>query len=97
MSAKAEQTSSPMNEIALLADIPVRISVEVAQTALSIGELLELKPGAVLELERPAGDPGDVRINGRYVARGDILAVGEASGVKITEILRPEAGPGARP
>jgi flagellar motor switch protein FliN/FliY len=95
MSVKSETAARPgtaaARDLGLLSDIRVRISIEVGQAELSIADLLELKPGSVFGLNRPAGDPGDIRVNGRYVARGDILATSGGSGVKITEILNPEA------
>ena len=80
---------STPHDLAALNDIRVRISIEIGQTQLSVGDLLELRPGSVFGLNRQAGEPGDVRINGRYVARGDILATSAGAGVKITEILKP--------
>jgi flagellar motor switch protein FliN/FliY len=98
MSAKpqpAPRAGATTHDLTVLHDITVTISVEIAQAQLTINDLLELKPGAVFELNRPAGAAGDIRINGRYVARGDIMNCGDKSGVRITEIVQPhtaEAG-----
>lgn len=81
----------PAFDLSLLKDIRVRIAVEIAQTQLTVGDILELRPGSIFGLDRTAGDPGDVCVNGRYVARGDILAMKEGSGVKITEFVAPKA------
>ncbi|MFH1810664.1 MAG: flagellar motor switch protein FliN [Pseudomonadota bacterium] len=70
-----------------LLDVPLRIAVEVGRTRLSIGELLALSPGAVVELDKAAGEPLDVLVNGRAVARGEAVLINEKFGVRITEVL----------
>jgi flagellar motor switch protein FliN/FliY len=92
MSTKAAvPVPAPAFDLSLLKDIRVRIAIEIGRTELSVGDILELRPGSVFGLDRAAGEPGDICVNGHYVARGDILAMKEGSGVKITEFLQPRA------
>src|SRR5579872_6633950 len=81
----------------LMYDLPVEITVELGRRRMTIGEFLELGPGAVLELRKLVGDPLEIRVNQRLVARGEAVAVGEMYGVRITEVLprRPGAVPAA--
>lgn len=74
--------SVPASDVAL--DIGVQLSLEVSRTSMTIRELLALGPGSVIELERPAGDPLDVFVNGRLVAKGEVVMVNERYGVRFT-------------
>lgn len=74
-----------------LRDVPVTISLELGRTRLSIGELLQLNPGSVVELDRLAGEPLDVRVNGTLIARGEVVVVDERYGIRLTEILADAA------
>lgn len=73
--------------IAPLMDITLRVSVVLGETRMLLGELLKLGVGSVVELDRAAGDPIDILVNERLYARGELVAVGESFGVRITEIL----------
>lgn len=75
-------------DLRLLADIRVEVTVEMGRVRLPLRDLLRLAPGAVLELDRAAGDPVDVLVNGTPVARGEVFVVDGDFGVRITEILR---------
>jgi flagellar motor switch protein FliN len=66
-------------------DIGVQLSLEVGRARMKIRELLALGPGSVIELERPAGDPLDVYVNGRLVAHGEVVMVNERYGVRFTD------------
>jgi flagellar motor switch protein FliN/FliY len=90
------QESLPLE---LMYDLPVEISVELGRRKMTIGEFLDLGPGAVLELRKLVGDPLEIRVNQRLVARGEAVAVGEMYGVRITEVLqkRPGQAPSAAP
>jgi len=68
----------------LVLDIPVQVTVELGQTRLRIEELIALKPGAILDLDRRAGEPVDLRIQGHLVARGEVVLVDGGLGVQIT-------------
>ena len=71
----------------LLLDLPLQISVELGRTRMTIQELLALSPGSVIELDKLAGEPLDVVINGRLVARGEAVVVNEKFGIRITDIV----------
>lgn len=68
-------------------DVPMTVEVILGTTELTVKEILEMGPGSVVELDRVYGEPVDVFLNGKLVARGDIVIIGDNFGVKITEIL----------
>lgn len=72
-----------------LLDVPLQVSVELGRVERQIADLLALVPGAVLELDRLAGDPLDVLVNGRRIARAEVVVVDERFAIRITEILSP--------
>lgn len=73
----------------LLLDVPMQVSVELGRARRQIREVLSLAPGAVLELDKLAAEPVDVLVNGKLVARGEVVVIGENFGVRITDILSP--------
>lgn len=75
------------SNFALLAGVPLRVSVEVGATALPLAELLTLGEGSVITLDRATNDLLDIFANGTLVARGEVVAVGDRFGIKIAEIL----------
>ncbi len=68
-------------------DVGVRLTLEVGRARLTIREFLQLAPGSVVELERPAGDPLDVYVNDRLVAHGEVVMVNDRYGVRFTEAV----------
>jgi flagellar motor switch protein FliN/FliY len=78
------------NDISMILDIPVRLTVEIGRTRLPIGNLLALAQGSVLELDSSAGDALDVRVNGCLVARGEAVMVGDKLGVRLVEVISTE-------
>ena len=68
-------------------DIPITLSVEIGKAKLSIRNLLQLNQGSVVELERMAGEPLDVMINGTLVAHGEVVVVNEKYGVRLTDVV----------
>jgi flagellar motor switch protein FliN/FliY len=76
----------------MLYDVEMTLTAEIGRTRLPVRQVLELAPGAVLELDRTAGSPADVMVNGRLVARGEVVVVDEAYGIRVTEIV-----PGTEP
>ena len=84
-----ETTTDRTGRIDLLLDIPLDISVELGRSRMSIQELLSLGPGSVIELDKLAGEPLDVMVNGRLVARGEAVVVNDKFGVRITDIVSP--------
>jgi len=75
--------------IELLLDVPLELSVELGRTRMSIQELLSLGPGSVIELDKVAGEPLDILVNDRLVARGEAVVVNDKFGVRITDIVSP--------
>ena len=74
----------------LLADVELGVSAELGRTSMSMGELLELQPGGVIELDRPVGTPIDVLVNGTLIARGEVVVVDDAYAVRVTEVVAEE-------
>jgi flagellar motor switch protein FliN/FliY len=77
---------SPGN-IDLIVDIPVRVTVELGRTRKTIGEVLALGPGSVVELNKMAGEPVDVLVNGKLIARGEVVVIDESFGIRVTEVV----------
>ena len=75
----------------LIEAIPVRLTGEVGRTEITIRDLLRLNEGSVIELDRMAGDPLDVLVNGTPIAKGEIVVVGDRFGIRFGEIVPPEA------
>jgi len=74
----------------LLHDVELTLTAEIGRTRLPVRQVLDLVPGTVLELDRAAGSPADVMVNGRLVARGEVVVVDEEYGIRITEIVAHE-------
>lgn len=70
-------------------DIPVNISMEIGRTKISIRNLLQLNQGSVVELDRLAGEPMDVLVNGTLIARGEVVVINEKFGIRLTDIISP--------
>lgn len=85
----AAQRSNPVSgsNIDLLLDVSMRVTVELGRTRMKLAQILELQHGSVIELDRLAGDPVDIFINDRMVARGEVVVVDDKFGVRITEML----------
>ncbi|MFA6448745.1 MAG: flagellar motor switch protein FliN [bacterium] len=79
----------PSKNIEVLLDIPLQVVVELGHTEMPIQKILELGPGSVVELNRLAGEPINILVNGKLVARGEVVVVDENFGVKITHIISP--------
>jgi flagellar motor switch protein FliN/FliY len=73
----------------MLHDVEMEVSAELGRTRMSVRELLSLNPGAIVELDRAAGSPADLLVNGRLIARGEVVVVDENFGIRITEIVAP--------
>ncbi len=83
-----EETSNGESaNLETILDIPVSLSVEIGQTKISIKNLLQLNQGSVVELERLAGEPLDVKVNNTLVAHGEIVVVNEKYGIRLTDIV----------
>lgn len=81
------QTVPPEN-IDLLMDVPLEVTVELGRTSKSIKEILDFAPGTIIELNRLAGEPIDVLVNGKFVAKGEVVVMEEAFGIRVTEIVK---------
>ena len=74
--------------IDLIMDVPLEVTVELGRTSKSIKEILDFTPGTIIELNRIAGEPIDVLVNGKYVAKGEVVIIEESYGIRITEIIK---------
>ncbi len=73
--------------IDLLLDVSLQVSVELGQTRMKIGEILALRAGSVIELDKLAGEPADILVNGTLIARGEVVVVDEKFGVRVMEVV----------
>jgi len=87
LTANGARAGLESNSLELLMDVPLRLSVELGRTRLSVRQVLDLQSGAVVELDRMAGDPVDVFVNDRLMARGEVVVVDDKFGIRITEII----------
>jgi flagellar motor switch protein FliN/FliY len=76
-------------ELDVILDIPVTISMEVGRTSITIRNLLQLNQGSVIELDRLAGEPLDVLVNGTLIAHGEVVVVNEKFGIRMTDVISP--------
>ncbi|MCR4892312.1 MAG: flagellar motor switch phosphatase FliY [Lachnospiraceae bacterium] len=74
--------------IELIKDVPLEVTVELGRTHKSISEILDFSPGTIIELDKIAGEPIDVLVNGKYVAKGEVVVIEESFGVRVTEIIK---------
>ena len=74
--------------IGLIMDVPLEVTVELGRTSKSISEILNFAPGTIIELDRIAGEPIDVLVNGKFVARGEVVVIEESFSVRVTEIIK---------
>jgi flagellar motor switch protein FliN/FliY len=81
--------TGPSKELDFILDIPLEVTVEMGRTRMLINDLLQLGQGSVIELNRLAGEPLDVLVNNKLVARGEVVVVGEKFGIRITDIVSP--------
>ncbi|MBX6351222.1 MAG: flagellar motor switch protein FliN [Clostridia bacterium] len=82
-------TRGAQGSLELVMDLPLEVTVELGRTTQRVRDILELGPGAVVELDRMAGEPVDVLVNGRLVARGEVVVIDESFGVRIAEVVPP--------
>lgn len=88
---KNEVLKQPANspDLDVILDIPVSISMEVGRTSITIRNLLQLNQGSVIELDRLAGEPLDVLVNGTLIAHGEVVVVNEKFGIRMTDVISP--------
>ncbi len=87
--AKAPRPDGQRRELDFILDIPLDVSAELGRTRLLINELLQLGQGSVVELNKLAGEPLEVYVNGKLVARGEAVVINEKFGVRLTDIISP--------
>ena len=83
-------TQPSVENLKVLENIEVELTVEVGRAEITIRDLLRLNEGSVLELDRLAGDPLDILVNGTKIARGEVVMIGERFGVRFGEVVEPE-------
>lgn len=94
--AAAQATAAPASKkqfgrtLEFILDVALQVTVEVGRTRMTIQDLLQLGQGSVIELEKLAGEPLDIYINGKAVARGEAVIVNDKFGVRLTDIVSPE-------
>ena len=76
-------------DLDVIMDIPIKIAMEVGNTEISIRNLLQLNQGSVIELDRLAGEPLDVLVNGTLIAHGEVVVVNEKFGIRMTDVISP--------
>jgi len=74
-------------ELDFILDLPLEVSVEIGRTKMQIKDLLKLTQGSIIELERVAGEPVDIYVNGKLMAKGEVVVVNDRFGVRVTEII----------
>lgn len=84
---EAGGSDSPLGLDSLL-DVPVRVTVQIGRARMSLGDLVRLGPGSLVPLDREAHEPADILVNGKIVARGEVVTIDSAYGVRITSVLK---------
>lgn len=85
----AAPRKTPPRSVEFLLDVPLQVTVELGRTRMRIGDLLRLAKGSVVELDKLAGEPLDLRVNGQLVARGEAVIVNDKFGVRLSDVLSP--------
>ncbi|AIY65076.1 MULTISPECIES: flagellar motor switch protein FliN [Pseudoalteromonas] len=85
--SKADLTTEEKRKLDTILDIPVTISMEVGRSKISIRNLLQLNQGSVVELDRVAGEPLDVLVNGTLIAHGEVVVVNDKFGIRLTDVI----------
>jgi len=84
-----EKTKGKDRNLSLILDIPLRVTVELGRTKMPVSELLNLTQGSVIELSKLAGEPMEVLVNDKLIARGEAVVVNEKFGVRLTDVISP--------
>lgn len=88
--SKPAQATEEHPQLDVILDIPVSVSMELGRAKIAIRELLQLNQGSVVELDRLAGEPLDVLVNGTLIAHGEVVVVDEKFGIRLTDVVSPE-------
>ena len=86
----AAPAADPRAELDRLRDVPVDLAVEIGRTTMTIRETLDIGPGAIITLDKMTGEPVDLLVNGRRIARGEVVAIDEEFGLRVTQIVSPD-------
>ncbi|MFN3740631.1 MAG: flagellar motor switch protein FliN [Thermodesulfovibrionales bacterium] len=84
------ETKSSQKDLDFLLDIPLEITVELGRARMLIRDLLQLGQGSILELDKMAGEPLEILVNNRLVARGEVVVVNDKFGIRLTEVISPQ-------
>lgn len=90
--APAATNGAPPDPMALLRDVEVELTLEIGRKRMRIADVVKLGPGRTVELDKLAGEPLELLVNGRIIGRGEAVVVGDRYGIRITEIVSPEGG-----
>ena len=88
--ARGDDDDSPFHKIDFMHDVPLRLSVEIGSAQITVREILAMSVGKVVEFTKVVGEPMDITVSGRLMARGEIVVVNERYGVRISEVTRPD-------
>ncbi|AGL49605.1 chemotaxis protein CheC [Thermotoga maritima MSB8] len=88
--SETRKTEVPSDKLELLLDIPLKVTVELGRTRMTLKRVLEMIPGSIIELDKLTGEPVDILVNGKLIARGEVVVIDENFGVRITEIVSPK-------
>ncbi|HEX5782774.1 MAG TPA: flagellar motor switch protein FliN [Solirubrobacteraceae bacterium] len=97
VSSPAEAGADGPPELERLYDVPVELAVEIGRTHMTIRETLALGPGSIVTLNRLAGEPVDLLVNGKPIARGEVVVIDEEFGLRVTEVVASETAVEAAP
>jgi flagellar motor switch protein FliN len=94
LNASEAASSVPgMADLRRLSDVPIDLTVEIGRTRMTVGETLDLRQGSIVTLNRMAGEPVDLLVNGTPIARGEVVVIDEQFGVRITDVLGQPKSP----
>jgi flagellar motor switch protein FliN/FliY len=79
-------------DLGRLSDVPVELAVEIGRTRMTVGATLELRPGSIVVLDRVAGEPVDLLVNGTPIARGEVVVIDEEFALRVTDVLGERPG-----
>lgn len=88
--ATLDDEEHPLHKIEFVHDVPLKLSVEIGQATLSVREILALNVGKIIEFTKVVGEPMDITVSGRLMARGEVVVVNERYGVRISEVTRSD-------
>ena len=97
--APGDFAAEPANprDLRRLSDVPVDVAVEIGRTRMTVGETLELRQGSIIHLNRMAGEPVDLLVNGTLIARGEVVVIDEQFGLRVTVVLGEDRAPEQTP